>query len=156
MMKKEEKKIWEKIIFALFGWESKEKGNLVELRCFLSGSTKIQSPRIGEKSGKKMETQKSLAFWSKIFVQQHSTFLFWFFFFFFFHSIFTSHVFWFFFFYFFFSSFSFFFHFCHFMLLLHQFFLDNQIIRFFLYLFWGFFFFFFFFFFKEVSIHTQF
>ena len=54
MMKKKEKKIWEKITFALFGWERKWEENLVEFECFLSGPTKIQSSQIREKLGEKI------------------------------------------------------------------------------------------------------
>ena len=124
MMKKKEKKIWEKITFALFGWERKWEENLVEFECFLSGPTKIQSSQIREKLGEKINGNTKVigsliknicatTFYFPLF------FSFFFSFFLFFHPVFTSHLFWFFFFYFF-SSFSFFFHFCHFMLLLLQ------------------------------------
>ena len=125
MMKKKEKKIWEKITFALFGWERKWEENLVEFECFLSRPTKIQSSQIREKLGEKINGNTKVigsliknicatTFYFPLFF-----FSFFFSFFLFFHPVFTSHLFWFFFFYFF-SSFSFFFHFCHFMLLLLQ------------------------------------
>ena len=122
MMKKEEKKIWEKITFALFGWVRKWEENLVEFECFLSGPTKIQSSQIREKLGEKINgNTKVIGSLIKNICATTFYFPLFFLFFFFFHPVFTSHLFWFFFFYFF-SSFSFFFHFFHFMLLLLQFF----------------------------------